>query len=345
MADINDSTQEVSLLTQDGIEMSYASIGAERTQKVAPVDTTNAHVNPATEDTLALIKNTDGIKKITDALPAGTNILGATRFVDEAGVAYGVKHVENKLRTVSSPYGYAVSEGEIPGHHALHVFGAASDVDNAIEDVWSVGGMYVFPTAAMQMEIVSSSANDTLAGTGVQKVLIHYLDGSHNEQTEIINMNGTTPVATVATNILRVNSFHSYQVGTGVSAAGIINLRHISDTPIYAQILTGFNMSEHAVFTVPAGHVCFITSWGAYSGSTGGNAFGKFYLTATTHLEVSFNFFMTQDMLFTQDGGSRNNFEVPIKLPEKTDLKISVISDGAASNVTAVAHINGWYEA
>lgn len=30
----------------------------------------------ATETTLALIKNTDGIKKITDALPAGTNLLG-----------------------------------------------------------------------------------------------------------------------------------------------------------------------------------------------------------------------------------------------------------------------------
>ena len=33
-------------------------------------------VNPSTEDTLASIKNTDGIKKITDQLPAGTNEIG-----------------------------------------------------------------------------------------------------------------------------------------------------------------------------------------------------------------------------------------------------------------------------
>lgn len=34
------------------------------------------YINPATEDTLDAIKDTDGIKKITDALPAGTNEIG-----------------------------------------------------------------------------------------------------------------------------------------------------------------------------------------------------------------------------------------------------------------------------
>lgn len=35
-----------------------------------------SQINPATEETLALIKNTDGIKKIVDQLPAGTNNIG-----------------------------------------------------------------------------------------------------------------------------------------------------------------------------------------------------------------------------------------------------------------------------
>jgi hypothetical protein len=42
----------------------------------------NNRVNPATEDTLALIKNTDGIKKITDPLPAGTNTIGNVSLSD-----------------------------------------------------------------------------------------------------------------------------------------------------------------------------------------------------------------------------------------------------------------------
>ena len=40
---------------------------------------------PATEATLASIKNTDGIKKITDALPAGTNVIGKVGIDQTAG--------------------------------------------------------------------------------------------------------------------------------------------------------------------------------------------------------------------------------------------------------------------
>lgn len=53
------------------------------------LNASGTQVNPATEDTLALIKNTDGIKKITDQLPAGTNEIGkvaqGTRAVASGG--------------------------------------------------------------------------------------------------------------------------------------------------------------------------------------------------------------------------------------------------------------------
>jgi hypothetical protein len=42
----------------------------------------------ATEATLASIKDTAGIKKITDALPAGTNLLGSMAAVDSTGTVY-----------------------------------------------------------------------------------------------------------------------------------------------------------------------------------------------------------------------------------------------------------------
>lgn len=40
------------------------------------LDSGGSQIDPATEDTLGLIKDTDGIKKITDPLPAGTNNIG-----------------------------------------------------------------------------------------------------------------------------------------------------------------------------------------------------------------------------------------------------------------------------
>jgi hypothetical protein len=53
--------------------------------KVRRVDGTV--INPSTEETLASIKDTDGIKKITDALPTGDNWIGKTKVGDGTNVA------------------------------------------------------------------------------------------------------------------------------------------------------------------------------------------------------------------------------------------------------------------
>jgi hypothetical protein len=50
--------------------------------------TTFGAAGGATETTLAAIKSTDGIKKITDALPAGTNLLGGIAASAETGTVY-----------------------------------------------------------------------------------------------------------------------------------------------------------------------------------------------------------------------------------------------------------------
>ncbi len=115
-----------------------------------------------------------------------------------------------------------------------YVFGRNSLVQNVLCDLWDGPTCaYVFPTVAQQMAISSSSANDTLAGTGIQKIIIHYLDNLYQEQTEILSLNGITPVNTVATNILRINAMHSYQEGTGGSAAGNISLKNTAGTVTY----------------------------------------------------------------------------------------------------------------
>lgn len=61
---------------------------------VGNLNASNVKINPATEDTLALlkaaidlIKDTDGIKKITDALPTGDNTVGRIKLTDGTYVA------------------------------------------------------------------------------------------------------------------------------------------------------------------------------------------------------------------------------------------------------------------
>lgn len=46
-----------------------------------------AYINPATQETLTAIKDTDGIKKITDQLPAGTNEIGKVAQGTKAAAA------------------------------------------------------------------------------------------------------------------------------------------------------------------------------------------------------------------------------------------------------------------
>lgn len=64
-----DDAGHVIKVTQDGSDYKYEIIGKLR-------NAAGTIVNPATEETLTSIKDTAGVKKITDQLPAGTNEIG-----------------------------------------------------------------------------------------------------------------------------------------------------------------------------------------------------------------------------------------------------------------------------
>jgi len=83
---------------------------------------------------------------------------GYVGLKDESGVAYGVKHVQNKPRVSSMPYLYDIAEGNVSGHTAWSKVGFNPAITTNMEDVWSYGGTYVFPTATTIMEVLSSSA-------------------------------------------------------------------------------------------------------------------------------------------------------------------------------------------
>jgi hypothetical protein len=124
--------------------------------------------------------------------------------------------------------------------------------------IGEMASMYTFPTAPMKLEIVSASANDASAGTGIRTVEIIYLDGDYKEKKEVVTLNGTTVVETVAEDIFRVNAFRAVTAGSGGVAAGIISLRNLADTPVYAQINALERESKQFVYTVPAGKVLLL---------------------------------------------------------------------------------------
>ena len=84
---------------------------------------------------------------------------------------------------------------------------------------------YTEQTTNGQRSLISSSANDSSAGTGARQVRITYLDQTGaGPFTETVTLNGTTAVNTVNTNICFIERMDVVSVGSGGFNAGTISL-------------------------------------------------------------------------------------------------------------------------
>lgn len=180
-----------------------------------------------------------------------------------SGYAHQV-YVMNENIT-SKPIGLDISDGQLTNMQGRRIFGFNPDIDNTYEDIWSFGGTYVFPpTGGTACRVVSSSANDAAAGTGAQTVEIWWLDSNYDEYNTILTLNGTTPVALTASNILRINSFHVMTVGSGAASAGNISLQNSGGTITYGYIVASENVATQAIYTIPRSKNGYIVNWGSW---------------------------------------------------------------------------------
>lgn len=200
-----------------------------------------------------------------------------------------------------------------------------------LEDIWLVPGVSVIPYPnGIQIAVSSSNANDIALGTGVRSVNIHYLDINYIEYSEIVILNGTTPVNTVATDIHRILDFHTQTVGSNGVAVGNISLKNLAGTVTYNYIQLGGNQSLTGAFTVPAGMIGYITGW---QGSSTKQAISiRLRATRARHSnELLPGIFIFQDVVNVNNSTSGQiSFATPLKCLAKTDIKISAIGTGAA---------------
>lgn len=211
------------------------------------------------------------------------------------------------------------------------------------ELVWPVGGAYVWPSAEMGMEVVSSSADDDVGGTGVEKVKLTYLDDAFAEHTETISMNGTTVVPTTATDIFRIQNFVVYQTGSGGTSAGNIAIRHLSDTPVYSQIEAGYTRARNLTYTVPAGYYLYITSitLSVNSANKGVRVTTRANYDGSRPTEL-LTFFMPYTEFAVPNGYAYRPLEFPTKFPEGVRIMVTAKSDQDGA-IVAMA-LRGWLE-
>lgn len=219
------------------------------------------------------------------------------------------------------PFELQVSRGQIPWHKTLFKYGSNSDIDSALETIWSAGGLYSYPSAAIQMKVSSSSTDDAALGTGARTIMVYGLDANYNEINEAVTLNGQTEVLTTKS-FLRVFRAFVATAGSGGTAAGTIYVGTGTVTAgvpatIYAEIPLGANQTLMAVWTVPAGYTAYF-SHGTLSAASnnathtllGQLCFRPLGGVMRTAVEVTIN-----------NGFIPFNFEYPLALPEKTDIE------------------------
>lgn len=270
---------------------------------------------------------------------------GYTKIIDEDD--HGVNVTNNELSVNTKPYGAKVGGGEITGASRWAKSGYCN-IGAATGDLWAKATTYVFPTVATRMEVASSSANDTVAGTGIQKVEIGYLDSDGVSQTMEIEMDGTTAVdCGEEDTMLAVNWFRASQIGSGEVAAGNIDIRTYGGAGTdYSRIATGATRAINVAYMVPAGHKLVISD---FKFSIGGSATNKdksgIYRLLSNYDDVSKTVkavFFQHHSGFLKDTSESTVFGMPICFPQLSKVRVQLTSH--AADTIAMVNMRGYLE-
>lgn len=146
-----------------------------------------------------------------------------------------------------------------PGNVNFNIAGHSPNIQTTEPPhlLWDRKIAYPFQTSAQTLEIVSDSANDTAAGTGARTVLVETLSSSYVTQTQVVTLNGTTPVALTGTHLI-VQSVLVLSSGSTFSNVGNVTVRVSGAGATQGYIAAGIGIQRAFKYTVPAGKTLVI---------------------------------------------------------------------------------------
>lgn len=205
----------------------------------------------------------------------------------------------------------------VPGTGAVNIFGFNRDVGTGFETVWNDGGAYAYPGSAVTMDLVSSSASDTM------QVMVTGLDADYASIFDVVTLNGTGSVTT-AKSFYRINSA---VILTG-SNVGDITISNGGTT--YGFIEATLGITQACVYTVPAGFSLYLFRIDANSGTTNGSKYLTIRNVVTNSagrtLRVAEATFQTSQVSYDR--------QVPFRIAEKTDFQFEAKSSASTNEVS-----------
>ena len=225
-----------------------------------------------------------------------------------------------------------IAGGLVDGYSAIHKFGRNPNVGNIPETIWMHGGLYSYLDVGSDSTIYaySASLDDGPGNDGAHTITVQGLDNDFNLIEETITVNGAASTAS----FLRV--YRAFVATAGVLAANdgnvLISTAAAGGGTVLADIgvigsgtTTGLGQTQLALYTIPAGKTGYLTTWNIgvapmnnavtvtlKSRELGGGANGPF---------------RSKDIVDIVGGYTTQNYSIPLRFPEKTDIEVRGTGD------------------
>lgn len=271
-----------------------------------PATYPNQHVQGLTDTELRAspVPVTTGLTQPTT--PADTQPISAVSLPLPSGAATAAKQLpDNHQVTVSNQIAQpltlaqylaatplagandlAISLGLIPGIRTVSETGFVMDgVSSTPTDIW--GGadvallspgqqLWIAPTTARRHNIVSTSASDTSAGTGMRTVAVTGLTSwSTAEVTEIVTMNGLTNVLTVNAYVI-INDMTMVTCGSAGPNVGRVTATAQTDGTLTVSMRPVSGRTTTTIYGIPSTKSIVFQRWDAFLNRESGASFVEF---------------------------------------------------------------------
>jgi hypothetical protein len=215
--------------------------------------------------------------------------------------------------------GLSIARGIIGEAEAVNIFGFNRNIGNNYETIWNNGGgLYEYPSSAVQMSVVSSDAGDTA------QIKIEGLDADYNRISEIVTLTGTTPVTTTQP-FLRINS--SSVVATP-NLTGNVTISNGGTT--YGYIEGELGTHQGCFYTVPADYSLFIYRIDVNCGTVDTNK------TIFIRNNLQFPSGVEYNVAEASFNASQVSYDrqIPFRIGEKTDFSFRAKSASSTNEVS-----------
>lgn len=249
---------------------------------------------------------------------------------------------ENRIQVSSQPYLYWIADSAIAWHSSLLKFWTRTSIAAWTQSVireWP-NAAYTYLTSAEQLKVSSSNAQDWVWWTWLLTLKLYWLDWNYNEIDEIITMNWVTSVTTTKS-FIRI--FRAIWNTSGSSFSNVWNITITNNawTNVLVYIPAWDWQTLMTMWTVPVNKVAYITQVSASNDS------GKWARFSLYTRQLDWWIIYPWAIKYRAYLVWWNNvvpFNIPFKIPAKTDIEIRFTTPIAAWTTSWWATFELWYK-